>query len=322
MARESISQSSIDLKVPSEFYEQEHIKEFIRNVKRRVSTKREIGNNDAVIAITGDPGSGKSSLMLFFCRLFAGKDFDLDQNVIYVPRKETVIDRILDGLPYGAPVGLDEAIKALHKHKWNSPAVRFLTELFNICRKRRKIVIFCLPRFQDLPEYFRNDRVMFRIYIIRRGLAALFVRLPTPYGGGGWHWDKVGNKWQKWLGAYTSKGCRPMPEEIIHFFRKKDPTFLGTFEYPILPREFEIEYEKRVDKHKFELADETKTLGYRERKHRESLKNLLHWVYKNKKFKGVTQQDLSKRTNISQGTISEMLREVNKEKETLQKSKT
>ena len=264
-------------KVPKEFQQQKIIKQFRRNITRRVGSSRSEGKNDAVIAITGDPGSGKSTLMLLLCKMF-DKKFTLDRNVIYSPGKDEITDKILTELPPGAAVGLDEAVKALHKHKWNTASVRFLTEFFNICRKKRKIVIMCIPRFKDLPEYFRNDRVFFRIHVVKRGEAAFFVRLPTPYGTGGWHWDKIGVAWEKWIKHKSRISERPIPEEVFQFFKQRDPTYLDRFTFPMLPIKVEEEYEERVDAHKFELAEVDGLMGT-DKRYYDGFVNIIKYLY-------------------------------------------
>jgi hypothetical protein len=270
---------------------------FLKNLHKRVSEDREIGKTDAVIAITGDPGTGKSSLMMWFCALLSNKHDEwldiLDKNVLYVAKKEDVVEMMLTSLPPEEPIGIDEAIKKFWKHKWQSEDAQYFTQFFNICRKQRKIVILCIPRFKDLLEYFRNDRVQFRIYILRRGLAALFIRLPTPYGADGWQWEKVSRKWESFI-----RNKRPIPEETIAFFKKEDPTFAGVFEFPILPQEVEKEYEKRVDEHKYETADVEKKpekldVGT-------ALVKYLH-------DKGMTQKEMGEITGKDQSTISDYL---------------
>lgn len=161
---------------------------FLRRVKK---------DKDAVIALTGDEGEGKSTLALHIIqetlRLHHKTEEEIletiNDYVIYSPNKEEVKKRII-GLPKYMPVSADEAIKILYKLNWGTEIQKYLNMLYAICRKENKITILCMPRFIDFNEFFRNHRIKFWIHILERGRAVMFSKDWSPFSKDPWWLDE------------------------------------------------------------------------------------------------------------------------------------
>lgn len=96
--------------------------------------------------------------------------------MIWDPDPEVVYKQIFEKEP-GDVVIFDEALKVANKRQWWSTDARFLENLLNVARKRNLIIIFCLPRFIDLLETLRNQRILLWFDVLDRGVSVLKKRI-------------------------------------------------------------------------------------------------------------------------------------------------
>ena len=113
---------------------------------------------DVVIAITGEEGTGKSSLAVimgtYMQHVAKIEKFDLEKNVLYNPKTLDVRDAVMHNVPRHGVIMMDEAIKSLYKMGFMSKAQQYINQLYTLCRKENKATLLCIPRFSDLNEFF------------------------------------------------------------------------------------------------------------------------------------------------------------------------
>ena len=156
-------------------------------------------NKDVVIALSSEPGEGKSATSVDMALEIVGKaHFSLKENMLFKPNNEEIMAKVRD--PKIKIIILDEAIRVLYKLNWQDKDQQKLNVFFDVCRQENKIIILNIPRFRDLNEKFRNDRVTYHIHIFQRGYAMVFYKdkrweLMDP-----WHVDetkKITDKFMK-----------------------------------------------------------------------------------------------------------------------------
>ena len=153
-------------------------------------------DKDAVVAITGDEGDGKSTLAVWCIieslRLQGKTEEEIitmfNEYIIYSPTKDQLIEKVVK-LPRYSVFSADEAIKILYKMNWYTDIQKFLNVIYALCRKENKATILCMPRFTDFNEFFRNHRIRYWIHVLERGRAVLFAKDWSPFTKDPWWMD-------------------------------------------------------------------------------------------------------------------------------------
>lgn len=127
---------------------------------------------DALIAITGKTGFGKSDLSLNIADHLArirGDELNLKRSLIWTRKN---LNHELQEGKAGSTYIVDEAIKVL----FSKDAERNidLTKTLNICRSKNYAVIMNIPALSDMERSIRDNRLRFMIWIKKRGEAYLF----------------------------------------------------------------------------------------------------------------------------------------------------
>jgi hypothetical protein len=91
---------------------------------------------DVVIAITGEEGVGKSTIMIELGKLI-DKKFSLKRNVSFIPKANELAKQFQD-IPEYSFLGVDEAIRALHKFDWMTNVQQTLLKLYATERYQHK----------------------------------------------------------------------------------------------------------------------------------------------------------------------------------------
>lgn len=230
---------------------------------------------DVVIAITGEEGTGKSSLAIIMGTYMQDiakiPKFSLEKNVLYNPKTLDIKDAVLKLVPRFGVIMMDEAIKSLYKMGFMSKAQQYINQLYTLCRKENKATLLCIPRFGDLNEFFRNHRTKIWLHIVARGEVMIFVRDWNPLVADPWHMreniKKIGSK---------SRSMGMSKQEKITLLQQTS-IYAGMFTFNPLPVDIEREYKKRAAEVKYNLDfDEVKGMA---RKYRDLAKKAITFLY-------------------------------------------
>lgn len=223
-------------------------KMLLRNVitpKHIAQYAKALSNNkkDVPIMISGYPGEGKSVLAKRICELYDRRYSD-DRNCIY-SRKE-LMEKIETYPPSG--FNIDEAINVLYSRDWNVGTQKELVKVLNICRSKKHLIIFIQPEFTDLDTKIRNSRIRLWIFVIKRGIAAVFKPERTLSGGND-PWNLVENNAlvKQYINVFNGDVVRGTVEGC---FRSKN--FLAFLRWDDIPKEEYEAYEEVKDKKKYE----------------------------------------------------------------------
>lgn len=258
-------------------------------------------NYDAVIAICGYEGDGKSTLAIKLAAAI-DKDFSLEKNVIYNPRVETVVESVLHGLPKYSAVVVDEAIKVLYKRGWMNRLQIFLNQVFAICRSENKAVILCMPEFTDFDAFFRQHRILIWIQILERGTAVAFVKSWLPFVSDKWNLKRNQTLLEKAMGK---KKVLDLDSEDKLVLLRRSSNYFVDFEFNDLSKHFQKEYQRLKSEVKTELIPETD--NSRVALYKNAFGNLVEHFY----LQGTTQVELSKISGLSVASINNSLRDKN-----------
>lgn len=124
---------------------------------------------DALLAITGEEGVGKSTLALRLATLF---DSSLDVSQIHFNAGSLWRDAL--DRPDGSTLVLDEAFDgAFSRRSMGGSNVDFVTFLGEARALRHRMIV-CFPRYYNLDDYLRNHRVAYRLHVPRRGVCRAY----------------------------------------------------------------------------------------------------------------------------------------------------
>jgi hypothetical protein len=196
---------------------------------------------DMVVCIDGEEGIGKSTLGICLGWLLSNK-FNLENNISYLPTTKEMENKFWAIKPKNVLL-VDEAIKALYKLRFMDRFQTRINEMYATERWQQKITLLCIPRFTDLNEFFRNDRVKFWIHVVDRGLAVVFAKdTVNLWGNDRWH---LKEEYKNVLYQVRRKKYVEITNEEKIAIYKKSQHFAFAFTFPMLPEEIEKEYNKK-----------------------------------------------------------------------------
>lgn len=194
----------------------------------KVLKKRADNDMDSVVAITGQPGIGKSVLSLQFGLRIQPIDFN--KNIIW-SRQE--LETAISDLPKKSVIIPDEAIDLLYKREFANRDQIKIVKLLNKCRKLNHTFIMNIPNFKAIDKDIRNERVRYWIHIVERGTAFVFSLSENFVKEDRWHLKEI----EKVIDNEHWNGLT------------KIPTFRGILHFDDLPRDIKRDYLATAEQH-------------------------------------------------------------------------
>lgn len=154
---------------------------------------RQANKFDAIIAISGNRGQGKSTIAYKIASLFKG--FKAERDIVY-SRKE--LNKALATKKYGVVMADEMVIAGYKRTFWDSDQIA-LIQMINTYRDSCNVLIMCIPSFASLDKDLRK-LVKFRIHVIRRGLSIVHVAKNVDYKDDPWDFkynQKIEEDWSK-----------------------------------------------------------------------------------------------------------------------------
>ncbi|MFP4019254.1 MAG: ATP-binding protein [Bacteroidales bacterium] len=281
------------------------VKDLVNKFQKRVKA-----DYDAVVAITGEEGSGKSCLANNIIEEYLKRNCETREELleefqkylIFSPNKEKVKKTIKNAPKYSI-INADEAVKILYKQNWASPVQKFLNMLYAVARQENLVSILCMPRFMDFNEFFRNHRIKYWLYILDRGTAVFCAKDWNPFSDDPWL-IKENNKYIKSLSKRKSM-YEFTTEDKINTFHKL-PIYVGIVRFDDMAPDLKKVYKKYKRKYSYEdMEEQTRESiqpGRKAEWYSDKLKNLVSNL---KKYSVMNNTEISKITGISRNTVRE-----------------
>lgn len=172
-----------DLHIPVSSWNEKGLHQLAFKIRKRVRK-----NKDAVVAITGYEGEGKSTVGLLLAPDVSEK-FIIERNMIFETDYNQIEDKINELGRYDVAF-FDEATKQLNKANWMTNQVKNLNAYITLHRKDNKVYFLCIPTINDLVVNFRNRRVWLWIHVLQRGIAVAFrANTKSPFKA--WYLDDM-----------------------------------------------------------------------------------------------------------------------------------
>lgn len=205
---------------------------------------------DAFLTLSGREGTGKTSLAIQILRSLE-KDFSLRRQLIPNPTYQKVIRKVVE-LEKGAGIIIDELDKILNKKDWNTRGSRFLLKVFRMMRKKRKLLIGCMPNFWELNSDLRNSRVLLRVHIVYfekegkfgRGLGFVHEPFYTDSDSDPWFLPKIAKMNKELADKIKKETITPLQKLRLMY---KYPSCRGLIIWNDLPEDLYKEYEEFVE---------------------------------------------------------------------------
>lgn len=274
-----------------------------KTLKRRVRK-----DYDAVVAITGEEGVGKSTLANQI-GFVVDKNYSIEHNILYSPNKDKIKEKIL-GLPRFSAVNADEAIKILYKQQWYTPLQIFINTFYRLCRQENKISILCMPKFADFNEGFRNHRIILWIHLLGRGIGIAFQKDWSPFAKDLW-WFKENQKLVEKYRKRKKFGDFNLKKKISVL--QKSVNFLDIITFPDLNEEDRIFYKKIASKHKYEGLDEEYQRAVQKSKLIDKYQGIVKKSITHLLEDGLNQKDVAKKLGISPDMVSKYKKKIEEE---------
>lgn len=186
---------------------------------------------DAVVAVSGKRGLGKSSYAILSAVIMRQFGLEFDFSDIYYGERSliTAVNKI--ATTRKRVYVFDEIIDLAYSRNAMTTLNKNLARFFTKVRKMNNIIFLCIPRFKNLDPAIRNDVVHFWTEVFWRGETSLHRKSGNPASSDPWGLDDKKVIYRK---AYTQRDH----EKLM----RKFPSFLWFMKFPPLPVALENAY--------------------------------------------------------------------------------
>jgi hypothetical protein len=281
--------------------------DFVKILKSRVRK-----DWDAVVGITGEEGSSKSTLaswLVYLGLIHEGLSEEealkkFVEYTIFSPNKERVQEQITKSERYSI-INADEAIKILYKQNWATPIQKFLNMFYALCRQENKISVLCMPRFLDFNEFFRNHRIKFWIHVVDRGVACIFEKDWFPSSSDPWML-KEAQKYNQLIYNRKKTGDFNTEQKIQTLAKLKN--FIGVIKFDDLPNNVKKVYKEGKSQFAYEDLEEQVKQDISPEGRLEDYRKKLVITTKNLMDKGLSIKEICKIMGISSRSIGRYMK--------------
>ena len=225
---------------------------FLKTIAKRRDAQR-----DAVIALTGPKGEGKSNTGVYFSMVLSYMlkiDFDLQNNIFYTYDVEEATKKIT--ATSSQIYFFDEAIDAMSGADATTRISKFLAKVFVKSRKLKHIIFLAMPKMWMFSKIFRADLIHFRLeHAIRtKRFARVALMAPdrNPDNPDPWFLDWKARRYMRHPVRYTKR-------DILSRLQK-DPNFVAWMRVPPLPKPIEHIYIEESTRALARMSDRAKLL--------------------------------------------------------------
>lgn len=213
--------------------------------------------NDALIIVTGDTGTGKSNMVGNLCFKLAEHEDNFvlnDGSKMFIPEEDFIIDpdefaaKMITKA--GNVIWVDEARDGVSRRNWASQINKTIISRKNKNRKLRKIVFLLLPYEAEVDPQMAKHATMW-IWVKKRGVCEVFCKRSGVKGGTGLNIHGILEREAKYF-KENPKATQVPP--IIH------PEYIGRLAFGKLTANLDKKYRDLVEMKKAtgELSDEEK----------------------------------------------------------------
>ena len=211
-----------------------------------IAKERQQNKFDVIIAVSGDRGNGKSSLLFRFFSRF--KPFKAWNHQIY-SRKDVM--RLLEKNKFGC-IFDDEAIRTGYKRNFFDADQKLLIQMINMYRDNFNVYGLAVPNFYSLDKDLR-DLIKIHIHVVERGLGVVHIA----NSGNLYSDDAWDVKYNKKIEERWSESKKKNPNFKPKY--NKLTTFRGYIRFPDLTPKQRLLYEEvKVTKRKAVYEEEMK----------------------------------------------------------------
>lgn len=258
-------------------------------------TKNQYDNH---VSVEGGTGSGKSMftfILVHVIHYLNDTTFKMNKQILFIP-DQGELKKEFHNLKENDVMWLDEAIRALDKKQWYKIDQQDLNHIVKTERYKQNTIFYLIQRFAEFTETFRNDNIKFRIYIVPRYAAVLYIKDDDKDIEDPWHnRENLSIKYRNSYTGQTRYKAVMTPQERLAK-EKKLPNYFCDSPFPDLSRhevlkeywnyyKFLKEESRRRAREKAEKEGEIKAMSKYEKKYKELYGKKIREEWNEKKLK-------------------------------------
>lgn len=128
----------------------------------QIFAKKHKKNNDNLLIISGDTGTGKSNLAALVCAYYSFlTGIEYNNKRVFFKSQDFIKEAII---AYDKIFHYDESLFTAMATDWQTKEQRELIKMLWLCRKRRHFYVFCIPDYFKLKDSIKEEKCNGLIY--------------------------------------------------------------------------------------------------------------------------------------------------------------